>query len=170
MLLIIYLNDILPIAPTAEVCLAQGKLLMKLLQDLGLLVNMNKSVLTPAQRIIFLGFVVDSVNMAFFSPRGKTIGNNSEGQFIVRSKFDLCSEPVSVCGHVFSYMPSTKASSFVLQKNSTLNKQSIKQSWSTQEALLQSENLTRFPGSSELGMAGSENATPLHSSSDSPTS
>ena len=51
---------------------------------------------------------------------------------------------------------------FYLQENSTLNKQSIKQSWSKQETLLQSENPTRFSGSSELGMVGSGNATPLH--------
>ena len=68
MLLIIYLDDILLIAPTVELCLAHGKLLMKLLQDLGFLVNMNKSVLTSTQRIIFLGFVIDSVNMIISLP------------------------------------------------------------------------------------------------------
>ena len=171
MLLIIYLDDILLIAPTADLCLAQGKLLMKLLQDLGFLVNMNKSVLTPTQRIIFLAFLIDSVNMTINNnPNGKTISNNSKGQFIVGSKFGLCSKPVSVCGHVFSYSPSIKASAFVLQKNSTVNKQSFKQSWSKQETLLQSENSTKFSGSSELAVVGRRNATPLLSSSVFPTS
>ena len=71
MLLIIYLDDILPIAPTADLCLAQGKFLMKLLQDLGFLVN--KSVLTPTQRIIFLGFLTDSVNMTISLPEEKQL-------------------------------------------------------------------------------------------------
>ena len=71
MFLIIYLGDILPIAPTAELCLVQGKLLMKLLQDLGFLVHMNKSVLTPIQRKILLGFVIDSVNTKISLPEEK---------------------------------------------------------------------------------------------------
>ena len=100
-----------------------------------------------------------------FSPRGKTISNNSKGQFIVRSKFGLYSKPVSVCGHVFSYSPSIKASAFVLQKNSTVSKQSFKQSWSKQETLLQSENSTKSSGSSELAVVGRRNATPLLNSS-----
>ena len=108
--------------------------------------------------------------MTISLPEEKQLANNSKGQFIVGSKFGLYSKPVSVCGHVFSYSPSTKASAFVLQKNSTVNKQSFKQSWSKQETLLQSENPTRFSGSSELGIVGSRNATPLHSSSDFPTS
>ena len=73
MLLIIYLDDILLIAPTADLCLAQGKFLMKLLQDLGFLVNMNKSVLTLTQRIIFLGFLIDSVNMTISLPEEKQL-------------------------------------------------------------------------------------------------
>ena len=73
MLLIIYLDDILLIAPTADLCLAQGKFLMKLLQDLGFLVNMNKSVLPPTQRIIFLGFLIDSVNMTISLPEEKQL-------------------------------------------------------------------------------------------------
>ena len=143
---------------------------MKLLQNLGFLVNINKSVLTPTQRIIFLGFLIDSVNMTISLPEEKIISNNSKGQFIVGSKFGLYSKPVSVCGHVFSYSPSIKASAFVLQKNSTVNKQSFKQSWSKQETMLQSENLTKFLGPSELAVVGKRNATPLLSSSVFPTS
>ena len=65
----------------------------------------------------FLVFVIDSVNTTVSLLEKKTVRNNSEGQFTVtcRSESDLYSKPVSVCGHVFSYMPSTKASSLVLQ-------------------------------------------------------
>ena len=166
MLLIIYLDDILLIAPTADLCLAQGKFLMKLLQDLGFLVNINKSVLTPNPKDNFSGFSDRLCKYDNFSPRGKTISNNSKRQFIVGSKFGLYSKPVSVCGHVFSI----KASAFVLQKNSTVIKQSFKQSWSKQETMLQSENSTKFSGSSELAVVGRRNATLLLSSSVFPTS
>ena len=118
----------------------------------------------------FSGFSYRLCKYDYFSPRGKTISNNSKGQFIVGSKFGLYSKPVSVCGHVFSYSPSIKASTFVLQENSTVNKQSFKQSWSKQETLLQSENSTKFSGSSELAVVGRRNATPLLSSSIFPTS
>ena len=113
----------------------------------------------------FSGFSYRLCKYDNFSPRGKTISNNSKGQFIVGSKFGLYLKPVSVCGHVFSYSPSIKASTFVLQENSTVNKQSFKQSWSKQETLLQSENSTKFSGSSELAMVGRRNASPLLSSS-----
>ena len=84
MLLIIYLDDILLIAPTAELCLAQGKLLMKLLQDLGFLVNMNKSVLKNSHpKNNFSGFCYRLGKYDNFSLRGKTTGDNSQGQFIV---------------------------------------------------------------------------------------
>ena len=94
MLLIIYLDNILLIAPTTDLCLAQGKFLMKLLQDLGFLVNMNKSVLTPTQRIIFLGFLIDSVNMTISLPEEKQLAiiqraNSLLGQNLVSIR-NLC--------------------------------------------------------------------------------
>ena len=48
----------------------------------------------------FSGFCYRLCKYDNFSPRGKTIGDNSKGQFIVRSKFDLYSKPVSVSGYV----------------------------------------------------------------------
>ena len=94
MLLIVYLDDILLVAPTANLCLAQGKFLMKLLQDLGFLVNMNKSVLTPTQRIIFLVFLIDSVNMTISLPEEKQLAiiqktNSLLGQNLVSIR-NLC--------------------------------------------------------------------------------
>ena len=80
---------------TAEVSRnAQGKFLMKLLQDLGFLVNMNKSVLTPTQRIIFLGFLIDSVNMTISLPEEKQLAiiqkaNSLLGQNLVSIR-NLC--------------------------------------------------------------------------------
>ena len=94
MLLIIYLDNILLIAPTADLCLAQGKFLMKLLQGLGFLVNINKSVLTPTQSIIFLGFLIDSVNMTISLPEEKQLAiiqkaNSLLGQNLVSIR-NLC--------------------------------------------------------------------------------
>ena len=94
MLLIIYLDHILLIAPTAYLCLAQGKFLMKQLQDLGFLVNINKSVLTPTPRIIFLVFLRDSVNMTISLPEEKQLAiiqktNSLLGQNLVSIR-NLC--------------------------------------------------------------------------------
>ena len=104
-----------------------------------------------------------------FTSMGKTISNNLKGQFIVGSKFWSLFETCVSLWACVQLLAQHKASAFVLQKNSTVNKQSFKQSfkqsWSKQETLLQSENPTRFSGSSELGVVGSRNATPLHSSS-----
>ena len=89
MLLMIYLDNILPIRS-------------------GILGEHEqvRSYCHPKNNIS--GFCYRLCKYENFSPRGKTIGNNSEGQLNIRSKFDLYSKPVSVCTcrYVSSYMPS----------------------------------------------------------------
>ena len=48
---------------TYEACLHNIESAIELLQNLGLILHPTKSILTPAQRINFLGFVIDSVQM-----------------------------------------------------------------------------------------------------------
>ena len=70
--LIIYLDDIIVFAKSkAELCEARD-LTISLLTRLGFTINSAKSILTPVQKLVYLGIAIDSVNMTFELPPEKT--------------------------------------------------------------------------------------------------
>ena len=70
MLIIIYLDDLLLICHAIEEML-MTKAVIFILQQLGFVLNLKKSALTPTQRIEFLGVTVDSLIMTLFLPEKK---------------------------------------------------------------------------------------------------
>ena len=70
-LIIIYLDDMLLIGHTIEETLMARDTVIFLLQQLGFVLNLKKSVLTPTQRIEFLGVTVDSLIMTLSLPKKK---------------------------------------------------------------------------------------------------
>ena len=69
--LIIFLDDILLMAASVrELTLARDTLIY-LLQNLGFLINIKKSVLQPCQTIQFLGTEINSIDMAITLPQEK---------------------------------------------------------------------------------------------------
>ena len=72
--LILYLDDMLLMAQSKFELKAFVKLVPQFLQLLGFNINWGKSVLPPTQRIQFLGFTVDSVEMSMWLP-----GQNQSG-------------------------------------------------------------------------------------------
>ena len=71
--LLVYLDDFLIMAPTREQSLEQAQLIVGLLEKLGYLINREKSVLEPTQRLEYLGFLIDTVEMKFFLPEMKIL-------------------------------------------------------------------------------------------------
>ena len=71
--LLVYLDDFLIMAHTREQCLEQAQLIVGLLEKLGYLINREKSVLEPTQRLEYLGFLIDTVEMKFFLPETKIL-------------------------------------------------------------------------------------------------
>ena len=69
--LVIYLDDILILHQTKEELIQLIPLIFKLFEALGLVVNCTKSVLSPQQRMEFLGFVVDTVTLHLIFPAEK---------------------------------------------------------------------------------------------------
>ena len=67
--IVIFLDDIF-VASSVKECLSQLSLLRTLLEDLGFVVNDDKSQLVPSPRR-FLGFIIDSVTMKRFLPDEK---------------------------------------------------------------------------------------------------
>ena len=63
-----YIDDSLLIGQTVQECIDNVQARMNLTQDLGFTINSQKSILTPTQRISFLGFDLDSVNMTISIP------------------------------------------------------------------------------------------------------
>lgn len=69
--LVIYLDDILILAESQETALRHRDRTLQLLQELGWLVNWEKSVLQPARLLTYLGVQIDSENMTFSLPTEK---------------------------------------------------------------------------------------------------
>ena len=69
--ILVYLNDIILAASTRELCIYQGQILIKTLENLGFVINLQKSNLVPSQVVLFLGFIVDSKKMSFSLPDSK---------------------------------------------------------------------------------------------------
>ena len=63
--LVIYLDDLLIIASSREQLCEARDTVMFLFFHLGLTINLKKSVLTPSQKLEFLGIIVDSLAMTF---------------------------------------------------------------------------------------------------------
>lgn len=69
--IVIFLDDILLAASSVPECKEQLAMLRKLIEDLGFVINEEKSQLNPVTRILFLGFIIDSELMKVFLPDNK---------------------------------------------------------------------------------------------------
>lgn len=69
--LIIYIDDILLMADSVLTAKAHTAALIFLLENLGFIINLPKSLLDPTQEIDFLGFTVNSVTMEIKVPGSK---------------------------------------------------------------------------------------------------
>ena len=69
--LIVYLDDILLMAPSVEQVLQHAASTLNLLEGLGFTVNYLKSVLVPSQQMEFLGSLVNSLDQSLSLPRDK---------------------------------------------------------------------------------------------------
>ena len=69
--MIIYLDDMLFLNQSREGLVQDLVLAQKTLADLGLVVNLTKSELTPVQQIEFLGYQIDSIAMTLSLPKSK---------------------------------------------------------------------------------------------------
>jgi len=71
--IIVFLDDILLIASTKEDLIGLRDTLIFLLQQLGFMINLKKSVLSPCQQIEFLGVDIDTQTMMLSLPKEKVI-------------------------------------------------------------------------------------------------
>ena len=69
--LVIYLDDLLIMAPSIEKLKMARDTTMYLFHHFGLTINLKKSVLEPTQSVEFLGIIVDSKALCFLLPEKK---------------------------------------------------------------------------------------------------
>lgn len=71
--LVIYLDDILILASSSSLCRAHLFRVLKKLLTLGFIINLEKSILVPVQRIQFLGVILDFLAMTMELPQDKLV-------------------------------------------------------------------------------------------------
>ena len=69
--LLVYLDDILIIGSSVQILREHTALVIELLQNLGFIINYEKSLLTPTPVLEFLGFLINSKTMKFYLPQTK---------------------------------------------------------------------------------------------------
>ena len=83
--LLVYLDNILIMAGTPELCLEHTQLTWQLLTDLGFLGTLKKSVLTPKQQAEYLRFIVNSIEMKLFLMEEKLLRSKLEAEMLPKS-------------------------------------------------------------------------------------
>ena len=83
--LLVYLDNILIMAATPELCLEHTKLTWQLLTDLGFPGNLKKSVLNPKQQTEYLGFLLNSIEMKLFLMEEKLLRSKLEAECLLKS-------------------------------------------------------------------------------------
>jgi Reverse transcriptase (RNA-dependent DNA polymerase). len=70
---VIYLDDILLLGNSYENCIRNIKMTCSVLEELGFIINREKSVMTPSKSCKYLGFIYHSETMTVELPREKSI-------------------------------------------------------------------------------------------------
>ena len=99
-LVIIFIDDLLIINTSYEKCCTSVLETIQLLTELGFTININKSVLIPAQKAVFLGFVLNSVDMTITLTQYKI-------HSIITCISNLLSPSIQEVAQVIGYMVSS---------------------------------------------------------------
>ena len=103
--LLVYLDNILIMAATPELCLEHTQLTWQLLTDLGFLGNLKKSVLAPKQQAEYLGFIVNSIEMKLFLMEEKLLRSKLEAEMLLKSN-----PVVKILGKLLGLLPVNSSS------------------------------------------------------------
>ena len=106
--LVIYLDDMAIISSSRELSSQEAAIVVQILESLGFIINKEKSVLIPSQKMVFLGYVIDSVEMTVSLPEEKL--NKLKEQTLSLREKPQCSirELAHVIGLIVSSFPAIK--------------------------------------------------------------
>ena len=100
--IIVYLDDMLIMNSTLEGARKDIMILKSILENLGFLINMEKSIFVPVQIIEFLGIIVDSTTMRFLLPDEKVAVIQKECRHLVSSQVTSLSQLSHIIGKLTS--------------------------------------------------------------------
>ena len=84
-----WLDDFLLAASSAELVTSQGEFTIRTFQELGFIPNLEKSQLTPAQKINHVGLVWDSVNYTVSIPESKILDIQAKCRTALTSRVSI---------------------------------------------------------------------------------
>ena len=116
---LIWIDDILVISSSYSSCIRDRDIVMHLLVNLGFRLNLEKSVLIPTQRVIYLGMVIHSLTMTFSLPEEKVSAIVQKATILKNKNQVSVREIYPVYRNVLSYSPCSKGSSNPLSTTST---------------------------------------------------
>jgi hypothetical protein len=93
-----YLDDTLLVFETQDEAVEYGRIAADLFQDLGFMISIKKSVLTPTRQIEFLGVIINSEDMTVSLPTDKAIKIVQEVERLIDSETCSIREMASVLG------------------------------------------------------------------------
>ena len=103
-----YIDDFIMIKMTKIACFEAGISTANMFQTLGFVIHPEKSQLEPTQKIIFLGFVIDSVTMTISLTEKRRNALHSLLLNILRLKSPTIRYVAKVIGHIISALPASK--------------------------------------------------------------
>ena len=89
MTIVAYLDDFLIIAKSKKEARRKTKKFVNLLLHLGIVINWEKSVLSPSRKIEFLGHTVDSASIEVRVPRKKRLRLVNELKLFLNARKDI---------------------------------------------------------------------------------
>ena len=100
--IVIYLDDMILMNQSSHMLLKDLSSLRWLLENLGFLINWEKSAIIPVQKIQFLGYLIDSVKMMIMLPSDKIIRIAEKCQGMVTKKVTTVRKLAEVIGSMTS--------------------------------------------------------------------
>lgn len=97
-----YIDDSIGMNNDRKLCKSNAELMIKTLESLGFIINDEKSVVEPVQRITYFGFVIDSELFKIFLPEDKIQKIKSMGVNLSSKKFISIRELASFIGLIIS--------------------------------------------------------------------
>ena len=104
LLVFIYLDDILLLSKSQILAQKQTSLILKDLQESGMMINFKKSTLQPAQQVEHLGFRLDLAKGVLQVPTQKLKSVRKElGKFVVQDQM-TCRQAAAILGQLRSFL------------------------------------------------------------------
>jgi hypothetical protein len=100
---IFYLDDILVLGSSFQICLSNSQEALSLLMKAGFLINWEKSSLVPTTNFTFLGMLWNSVEGLLALPEDKLGRLHSQASFLLKQPAPTCRQVMVMTGYVAAF-------------------------------------------------------------------